>query len=354
MIRGFLLIVVLVMSGVVHSQDKTRYLSASAQIGSVIVHSRDVRAIKDSYPFGFELDFGTHKTSEKVWNSCSCYPRSGFSLTFWDFDNKSVLGYGLTGMYYLQPVFRADKKFSFSIRGGFGLSYQSNPHDPESNPDNLSYSTYVAFPLELGLGFHYKISDLWQVETRIMYNHISNGGLQQPNKGINWPTLGIAVSRYLQPMSFPDREKTDWRLDGKEKSRLEVSAFITYQEPEQDFYLVSPGIEVKYAQRVARISNLSAGIEWMYDTNQAKLSADQGDEEGNHLGIAVGHEFILGKFLFAQQFGVYFLKSPSRPEDVYQRYSLVRRLGDHFSVGASLKAHGHVADFLDLRIGYAF
>jgi hypothetical protein len=187
-----------------------------------------------------------------------------------------------------------------------------------------------------------------------MYNHISNGGLQQPNKGINWPTVAIAVSRYFQPMEFPERDKLDWRVKGEKRSRLEITSFVTYQEPEDGYYLVSPGIEVKYAYRVARISNVSGGAEWMYDTNQAKLSSEMGNEQGNHLGIAAGHEFILGKFLFSQQFGVYLLKSPSRPQDVYQRYALMRRLGDHFSFGASLKAHGHVADFLDLRIGFAF
>jgi Flp pilus assembly pilin Flp len=238
-------------------QDAIPYLSTSYSKGFVIVHSRAVRAIEDSYPQGIQLDLGKHKISEKAWHACNCYPRTGISLTFWDFDNKDVLGYGLTGFYYLQPIFRADKDFSFSVRGGLGLSYQTNPHDPTSNPDNQSYSTSVAFPLELGVGLHYKLGELWQVEARFMYSHISNGGLKQPNKGINWPNAGIAVSRYLKPISFPEREKTDWRMEDSPRRRTDLLGFVTYHEQEEGDFLISGGLEIKHARRIARINNLT-------------------------------------------------------------------------------------------------
>jgi len=352
--RLCLAVILFIVGADAFSQSSVSYVSSGYFHGSVIVHSRAVRAVKDSYPQGFQVELGKHKTSEKVWNACNCYPRTGVSLTLWDFDNRDVLGYGITGVYYLQPVFRADKDFSFSVRGGLGLSYKSNPHDPVSNPDNLSYSTAVAFPLELGLGFHYKIGNQWQIEARLMYNHISNGGLSQPNKGINWPNIGLSVSRYFRPVSFPERVKTNWRLDTISRKRTDVTVFTTYQEPENGIFLFSGGLEVKHARRIARMNNLSIGTEWMYDTNQAKNSEGMERATGNHLGAAFGHEFILGKFLFSQQFGVYFLKPSSRREDVYQRYGLVYRFNPSFSAGASLKAHGHVADFLDLRIGYSF
>jgi hypothetical protein len=117
---------------------------------------------------------------------------------------------------------------------------------------------------------------------------------------------------------------------------------------------VSGGLEFKHARRVARLSNVSLGGEWMYDTNQAKLAEGKSPETGHHLGAAVGHEFILGKFLFSQQIGVYFLKPSSRPEDLYQRYGLNYRINPSLLVGVNLKAHGHVADFLDMRIGFSF
>jgi hypothetical protein len=333
-------------------QSQNHYLSARAHLGFVIVHSRDVRSVKDSYPRGLELDIGIHKTSDRVWESCNCYPKSGIALGFWDFDNAAVLGYGVTAMYYLQPVFRADRRFSFSVRGGMGLSYKSKPHDPVSNPDNQSYSTHFAFPLQLGVAFNYDLNEQWQLDFNAVYNHISNGGLKQPNKGINWPTVALGVTRYFEPMKFPVREKTDWRLGDSPRNRFDLISFFTYHEPVDGYYLLSGGLEVKAARRVGRLSNLTLGAEWMYDTYRTKL--EDTNDDGNMLGMALGHEFILGRFLFAQQFGVYFFKPETRPEDVYQRYSLVYRFNETWAFGFALKAHGHVADFADLRLAYTF
>lgn len=353
-LRGSFVLSLFLFSLIADGQDAQKYLSARVNQGFVIVHSQDVRSVENSYPRGLEFDIGWHKRSERVWADCQCYPKTGLSITFWDFDNPNVLGYGLTGMFYLQPVFRADRKLSFSVRGGIGLSYKTKPHDVELNPDNQSYSTAVAFPLQLGLTVNYQLNEHWQLDLHTVYNHISNGGLKQPNKGINWPTAGIGLTRYFRPVKFPEREKTDWRLENAPRNRTDFNAFFTYHEPDDGYVLISGGLEVKRARRIGRLSNITLGAEWMYDTYRTKVEENVESIDGNHFGFALGHEFILGRFLFSQQFGVYVLKPETRPEDVYQRYGLAYRITNNWSFGFALKAHGHVADFADLRLGYSF
>ncbi len=131
--------------------------------GFVLIHSRELRPIQNSYPTGLEFDFAWHKISEKAWESCHCYPKTGIATSFWDYDNPNVLGYGITSMYYVEPVFGAYNAISFSIRAAFGLSFQTKPYHPESNPDNLSYSTYVAFPLQLGGSAHFRLNLMFRV-----------------------------------------------------------------------------------------------------------------------------------------------------------------------------------------------
>lgn len=350
--RLLISIVFLSMNVNLLGQEYNKYISGRLNLGSVIVHSQEVRSIDNSYPIGFELDLGKHKNSEAVWNNCKCYPKTGYSISFWDFDNPDVLGYGLTTMYYVQPVFGASKKFSFSVRGAAGLSFKSNPYDKEENPDNLSYSTYIAVSLQLGLAAHYRIADQWSVDLNTVFNHISNGGLQEPNKGINWPTIGLGISRYLKSPSFPDRELNDWRKDNDLK-RWDISTFGTYHQPRPGLFYLSGGLEVKYAQRVSRLSNLTGGAEWMYDHGQVMIAEQEG-VNGNNFGLGIGHEFILGRFLFGQQFSAYLIKPETQASDLYQRYSLVYRITSRINSGVSLKAHGHVADFADIRIGWNF
>ncbi len=323
--------------------------------GFVLVHSRHLRPIRNSYPTGLELDFALHYTRQKAWDACHCYPRLGVALSFWEYDNPDILGQGIISMFYLEPVFGAWRKASFSIRAAFGFSYQNKPFDEVTNPNNLSYSTYIAASLQLGANLHLRLNPKWQLEITAIYNHFSNGGIKLPNKGINWPTAAVGVTRYLNAPVFLDREKKDWRLDGAPANRWDVTTFLAFKEPKSKQFLFSPGIEIKYSHQVSRLSALTAGAEWMYDNGTRVAIENAGRDDSPQKGsVALGHEFLLGKFVFSQQFGFYLYKPYRVGDDVYQRYGLVYRFNDRFSGGINLKAHRHVADFIDFRMGYSF
>ena len=96
-------------------------------------------------------------------------------------------------------------------------------------------------------------------------------------------------------------------------------------------------------------------LPWIYildDNGTGYVLEQEGkDDAPIKTGIALGHEFLLGKFLFSQQFGVYLNNPNPRHSDFYQRYGLVYRINKFFNAGINLKAHGHVANFLDFRLG---
>ena len=321
-------------------------------VGSVLIHSRELRPIKDSYPTGLEFDLAWHKISKKAWESCMCYPKLGVALTYWDFDNKEVLGQGLTGMFYIEPVFNTQGRFNYSVRAALGLSYQNSPHDPVTNPDNLSYSTRIGFPLQLGGTVHYRIKSRWLLNGTIVYNHISNGGVKQPNKGINWPSIGVGMAYYLNDFELKKRATNHWRDNGPPQKRWDFTFFMAYEEPEDNLFLVSPGLEIKWSKQFARVNAYTVGGEIMYDNGTGYVLEEEGDSTTPiKAGLAIGHEFLLGKFLFSQQFGVYLNNPNPMHADVYQRYGLVYRINNWLNAGINLKAHGHVANFLDLRVG---
>jgi hypothetical protein len=337
------------------STASVRLLGMKGHYGFVIVHSRELVPVRHSNPRGLEVDLAWHKTSRKAWESCHCYPRLGAALTLWDYDQPSILGYGATGLFYVEPLFAPWRQFSFSVRAGMGLSFQTKPYDPVSNPFNLSYSTYVAVPLQLGGALHWRLAPQWMLDATLAYNHFSNGGIREPNKGINWPTAALGVARYFSPPAFIDRDKRDWREDHAPETRLDVAFFLGFKEPRSKLYLFSPGVEVKASRQVARLHALTLGGEFMYDNGRRFRIAQAGREEGPQAGgLAVGHEFLLGRFLFGQQIGAYVYKPYRVGDDLYQRYSLMFRASQRLSAGASLKAHRHVADFGDFRIAVSW
>ena len=325
-------------------------IGIKAHKGAVLIHSRDLRAIRDSYPSGLEMDLAWHKISQRSWNSCLCYPRLGIALTFWNYDNPEVLGEGITGMFYLEPVFGAANQVSFSIRAAFGLSYQNRPHDPISNPDNLSYSTYLAFPLQLGGTLHLRAGPRVLVNGTLVYNHFSNGGIREPNVGINWPSAALGIEYYLKDINFNKRKKVDWRELGPPLERLDFTLLLAFEEPERTNFLFSPGIEIKWSRQFARINAYTLGGELIYDKGTRYFIEKNGMDSSPVKGsLAAGHEFLLKKFIFSQQFGVYIYKPFEIHSNVYQRYGLVYRINSRFMAGFNMKVHGHIANFVDFR-----
>lgn len=331
------------------------YLGLQLHKGVVLIHSQDLRPVEHSYPWGIGFDLGFHFANKKSWDGCNCYPVLGASLTLWDYNKPEILGYGVTGLFFIEPYFGAQNTVSFSFRAGFGISYQSKPFHEESNPENLSYSTYLAFPLLLGASLNIRLSKQYQLSLRANYNHFSNGGFKEPNGGINWPTVSLGVFRYFQNPDFKSYKKNNWKEKGPPAMRLDVNFFLAVKQIEYQEYTPIPGIEVKGSRQVARISALTIGLEWIYDNDALHLyKKKQLDLGGDKVSAAVGHEFLLGKFLFSQQLGFYIYKPYRAGPDVYQRYGLVYRITKWLSFGVNLKAHGSKANFLDFRLGGSF
>jgi hypothetical protein len=80
------------------------------------------------------------------------------------------------------------------------------------------------------------------------------------------------------------------------------------------------------------------------------------NENPEHLmaGLFAGNDFLLGRFVFGQQFGVYLYNPVGDTPDVFQRYYLEFMINNWLMSGMGMKAHGHVADFLDFRFGILF
>jgi hypothetical protein len=325
--------------------------------GFIILHSRDLRPIKDSYPWGLELDLGKQFVSKRAWEFCNCYPRAGVALTYWNWDNRRILGHGLTAVVYAEPVFLTRHRFNLSIRMGGGLALLTRPYDALTNPNNLSYSTVLNFPLLVNLGLNYRLNPHWNLRLTAGYNHISNGGIHLPNKGINYPTTSLGADYALQAIDFKERAR---RLDRRPPDqRLRLYLHFLYS-----FKNAFPGVSEQYgifgmeAQAVYYLggwSGLTLGGEFVVDrSRKARIEHENRDLRHERASVLVGHRFLLGRVVFSQQFGVYLYDQFQVNDPVYQRFGLLFHVSDHVFAGFNLKTHRHVADFADIRVGWAF
>jgi hypothetical protein len=220
----------------------------------------------------------------------------------------------------------------------------------------MSYSYSVSGYLQVGLSYTYQLSKKWLAHGGINYQHISNGGLKEPNKGINWPTASIGLSYSKHPYVLPYYRNRVKRFE-KAKPYLEAALLFTakegIQEGDRHGRTALAGLLLQGGKQVGLTNALVVGIESYYDNAlYQKLKSDSVEGSAWRVGFLAGHDFLLGRFFFSQQLGVYLFHRSPYYDRVYHRWALRYKLNEKWRVGFALKAHRHVADFIDLRLIY--
>ncbi len=334
-------------------QDGYRRIGLLLNAGTIFVHSANVENTSDSRPFGFMLEYSKRLLGEKAWNNCHCYPTQGFLFGYTNYNNR-VLGFGMHLAYFLEYPFLPYARITPVLRGSFGLSYGSQPWHSVRNPDNQSYSLPLNAFLQLQFGGDFRIFPSGLLTVRIEYNHVSNGGIKLPNSGINWPSVSLGYIHLVNYSEPPRRPRVP--LDKAEKRwirRIEVSASVSTREMETSRLLWIYGGMFTMARKIARLHTFSGAVEWHFsEVLQQEIHRVESSAGAHRAALLAGHDFLIGRFVFSQQIGIYLFDQFRYHDPLYHRWGLsyVHRTG--VSVGISLKAHRHVAEFTDLRIGF--
>lgn len=356
------LVFVLSLFGFILAGQKNQVLSLHGDYGFLFLHSQDVAPIGQSYPWALNADYSIWKLNEANYQNCNCYPRIGFSLGFHNYQNQKVLGVGVPLYTYLEPWYKLSDNLFFHFRGGIGLAGLSRPFDRESNPLNLSYSLPISAFVMVGAGFSVPLDKHLYLSLRARYNHVSNGGIREPNKGLNYPSLALQIDYSLNPLDFNFAKKKEVWQDQKTRSftlnsfwAAQAGARVGDAFNEQDVTYLVLGFNAQYQQQWARVSGFSAGLSILQNyAYRRQIEKGGGQEDSWQAAALFGHEFILGKFRFGQQAGFYLHKEYGAEADWFQRYYLLYYPWPNFGMGPALKAHAQVAEFLDFRFSYRF
>ncbi len=355
--KNWLILLFTIIQAQLSGQTPDSFISnwgLSSHYGFIFAHSKDVQNTEGANPIGFQIEYAKNLIDSNTWNLCNCYPRKGYFLQYMNYD-RGLLGSSVAFAGFIEPFFNYKQPLRFSLKGAAGPAWLSNPYHPSSNPSNQSYSLPISAYIALGIGIHYSINKHWQIKTYGHYNHISNGGLKEPNKGINWPTLEVGLTYSPQPLLFPNRSRgktTQWKSN---RHHLDIIGFFstkTAKAGEKKRYGIG-GVQLVFSRQISSINQLRLGTEWFGDAATRELEQRVNrNTNTQRVGMSVGHGFMMGKFLFTQEFGVYLMRPVNYFRPVYQRYTLWYQFNEHVQAGMGLLAHGHVANFLDVKLGY--
>jgi len=349
--------IVILFFGCIRAQENPTFYGLKSHYGFIIAHSRDLKPISQTFPFGVQLEYSKLKISDKAWKTCNCYGRSGFSLAYFNYNNPDVLGVSYNAIYYVEPYFTYRGPLKFSLRGAVGATYLTKKFDPETNPTNVLFSTNFSFYLSLALNLNYHISNRYAINVSGHYNHISNGGQKQPNKGMNFPTFSLGVDRVLN--YTPLTPKPDSLKTYDSAIRWYTGAFVSLRSSDSNAEASNHpliGALGGALLPLSRINGLNAGAELWYDYSDQKRAENQMiNDSAFSSALTAGHQFTVGHFYFLQQFGFYLTRPKNiQPKSIYQRYSFWYSIGKkkRWTIGASLIAYGKTADHMDGRLIY--
>ncbi len=321
--------------------------------GNVFAHTRDVRNTLGTSPFAFEIELSKRIVNQEVWDLCRCYPTTGYLIAFKNYNNE-ILGYGFNTAYFVQYHFLSAAKISPVIRGAGGIEYNTNPYNAKSNTENHSYSSPVNASLQLAIGMDAHLGKNLVFDILFGFNHISNGGLRQPNRGINW--YGTAFNVSYVPNFLPP-QKISTSHSGVEPGRKWMGRFEiylsylseTFDEKER---LVIYGSEATLGRRVSGLNTVLAGIEWNLDMrNKRRVEYYDLNVNPNRFSFLSGHEFNMGAFRFSQKIGIYFFDQLKHHDLLYHKWGINFNFSRNLIVGIDVKAHRHVAEFIGFRFG---
>lgn len=335
------------------------YTGLKMHYGFIIPHAKELKSVSESNIWGLQVDFSKLNISTKSWSNCNCYSKLGLSFYYFDYGNPDVLGHSYNLAFFFEPYFNFRTRSRLSLRAGFGMTLLDRVYDEVDNPENLFFSSKISGLLLLNLTYNYLIKERYQLNFSLNYNHISNGGASMPNKGMNFPTASIGLDYILRPVPLVAQEKS---LGLKSKKIWGYSRlFWSFRSVEADSMhsrknKLMIGVEGGVLKGLSNINGLMAGIEGSYDGSFKELSGRlEKDYSPWVLSLHFGHAFVIGRITFTQQMAYYAYRPfPSNDHSFFQRYGLYYRLGNWISIGFSLKAHGHVAEHMDIRVGATF
>ena len=325
----------------------------------MISHAKEVVNLRGLNPHTYELDFNWHLNNNDVWNDCHCYPRVGAFLAFHDYNNKELLGYGLSGGLSFTYFFGLPSDYNFHLKGKLGASYLTKPFDKEKHPYNMAYSTHLNYLISVGTGITFKLSKHFELQLEGSMNHQSNAALQEPNGGINYWAASVSTNYFLYQPSFTERKIPDPYLTSEKMTRWDLSfsygiSSMPYPMPGQ---VPMYGLTFLRSWQTWRFVAFTLAAELERNGRAVEITRrlnPEKDVDPIRASVLGGVEFLMGRVIFSVQMGVYFYRPFAEEDDIYQRYGLVYNLFGNFYAGINFKSYRNSADHLSLRFTVSF
>lgn len=363
MLKFFVIITLSIIPFLGYSQDAVNTKAYSYSIGGyvssgiIIMHDKEMGHLTQSHPKGASVYIKKHTYGKRTWEQTFKYPAIGISLHYLDYKSP-LLGETFSAMGTFDYYLLRKKNRAVVFEFGFGLGYNNEPYDAETNNKNIALGSYITYAALLRLAYSHQIAPGLNIDSGIKLSHFSNGAFKMPNKGINVVTADIGISYDLYKVA-PDYivNAEPVPIDRKIHYNLTLASGIKEIDPIGSEKFSFFTFSMYASKQTAKSNEFNVGVDAFYSFATKEEIRIDNDLNGSspdfkRVGIFGGHSLLMGKLSFLMQLGVYVYKPYKSDKPVYQRYGLKYAFHENVFGGIFLKTHYGKADAVEWTVGF--
>jgi hypothetical protein len=314
----------------------------------------------------FTFEIGRQTDGSQAWHPLYGMPSYGFGLSLSSFRNDVAHSRPLDAYtFFSWPFAQLTDRLDVTTDFGMGLSWHWKEVDDRTNSSQPTLGSDLNAYIDWGFYLRWASTPRTVVYAGIDYTHRSNGGMVQPDQGINVLGPKVAVQynfspdvRSRRPVKPPPFHPSWEFLAGGAGGVKSVSEGATTIAQQNVAVLDATAGAYWHFYRFGKIAG---GIDLSYDGSSgarvdgasALTLADAGQRCA--LGVFGGYEHVIGKFGAFLQPGFVVARGSERANSsrFYQRLGWRYHVNDHFWGSVSLRAvEGRIADALEFGAGY--
>lgn len=335
--------------------------------GGVLRYKPEMPKLKMTNLYGFEFYANKITNGSKPWQSRFNYPHVGFAAEYYNYGDPQELGEVYSASTYLDFTLNPKKRSQWRLNIGTGLVYSTKTFNAETNPENKAISSKISYILRGTIHYEIQLNPHYYLNLNAAFRHYSNGKLNIPNNGMNFPITGLGLRYVVHPQNVTYYKDTVSHFDKHIKFNLMVSN--SWREVlQEDYKHKANTISLYLSKRFTKFNALLLGVDgFLYDkaSVQRALSVWKSknglppeykpSDDGRQLAITAGTEVYFGRISVIVQ-GGYYIYKPQKMYDAtwYQRYGLKYKVINHLFSQITLKAHSRTADMVEFGVGTYF
>jgi hypothetical protein len=313
------------------------------------------------------VEVGRQTDGSQEWHRLYGIPSWGLGVSLASFSNGAHHARPIeVYSFFSWPFVRLNDRLDLTTDFGMGVSWHWMEFDGETASESTVLGSDLNARIDWGFYLRYATTPRTRLYIGADYTHRSNGGMVQPNLGINTIGPKVSLQYNLAPGTSHQRLKQpappftpSWEFVIGGAASVKNVADGTPATQRKDF---GATVITSAAQRqFYRYGKFSLGTDLTYDgSTGARL-----DEADTHwranaserwsLGTYGGYEHVIGRFGAIAQLGYYVARGFDDPEQrrFYQRLGWRYRLTDRLWSTLAIRSTGSWrADALEFGVGY--